>query len=174
MARRVRRVVGDGEDRDQVGDAALADEPLRSIDRPRVAVPTGASPRGRDIATGLGLGERERDEMLAARKIRKPAVLLLPRAGEQERQAGKLLHGEDQPARRADAADLLDRETDREEVAAEPAVLIRERQAEDVVARQELLDVPRKLRGPVDVRGARPDLLVGQDPDGVAEGGLVV
>ena len=53
--------------------------------------------------------------------------------------------------------------------AAEPAVRLGERQPEDVVGGEELLDVPGELGRLVDLGGARRDLLVGQHADRVAE-----
>ena len=138
------------------------------------AVPARSRPRGGDIRARLGLGEREGDQFPAGGKIGKPAVLLLVGAGEEQRQAGQLLHGEDQSTRGADAADLLDREADGKQVATETAVLLRVRQAQDVVAGEELLDVPRELGRPIDLGSARRDPIVGEHPDRVAQRELVV
>ena len=57
----------------------------------------------------------------------------------------------------------------RQEVAAEAAVLLGERQREDVLGGEQLADVLRELAGPVDLGGARRDPLVGEHADGVAE-----
>ena len=100
--------------------------------------------------------------------------LLLIRTGQQERQRTERLHREDESRRRADAADRLDRQADRQEVATDPAVFDRERQAEHVVRGEELLDVPRERGRPVDLRGSGGDPLVGQQPHGVAEPELVL
>ena len=88
MAGGVVSLVGDGEDRDEVGDAALADEPLRSIDDPVAGRPVaaGAGPGGRDVAACLGLGQRKGDELPAGRQIREPALLLLIGPGQEQRQ----------------------------------------------------------------------------------------
>ena len=72
------------------------------------------------------------------------------------------------------AADLLDREADGKQVATETAVLLRVRQAQDVVAGEELLDVPRELGRPIDLGSARRDPIVGEHPDRVAQRELVV
>ena len=101
-----------------------------------VAVADGAGPRGRRVGAGLGLGQGEGDELLAAGELREPAGLLLGRAGDADRQRAELLDGEDQPGRRAGAAQLLDREADAEQVAAEAAVLLGERQRQDVLLRE--------------------------------------
>ena len=162
---------------DQVGDAALADEPLRAVDDPyAVAVATGPGPGRRDVAAGLGLGQGEGDQLPARRPGRgTSARFCSSRAGQEERQRGQLLDGEDQPARRADPADLLDGEADGQQVATEPAV----RDSGYGRARmswlgEQLLDVPRELGRPVDLGRARRDPLVGEDPDGVAEGCLIL
>ena len=171
MARRVR--IGHGEDRDELGDRALADEPLRARDDVVVAVADGRGAGRGGIGAGLGLGQRERDESLARGEAREPAGLLLRGAGEEQRQRAELLHGQDQPGRGARAAQLLDREADAQELATETAVLDRERQGEDVVRGEELLEVLREGRGPVDLGGSRGDPLVGKDPDGVTEVALL-
>ena len=69
--------VGHGEDRDEVGDGALADEPLGAVDDVVVAIADGARPGGGGVGAGLGLGQREGDEVLAAGQLREPAGLLL-------------------------------------------------------------------------------------------------
>jgi hypothetical protein len=139
-----------------------------------VAVASGSSRGGGRVAPRLGFGQREGDERPAGREVGKPALLLLVGAGEDQRQGAQLLDREDQPARRARPADLFHGQRDREQLAAEAAVLGWERQPEDVVTGQELLDVPRELGGLVDRGRARRDLLVGEDPDRVAEHQLLL
>ena len=140
----------------------MIQSPVASSRRARVRV-------GGGIAARLGLRQGEGDERPAGGEVREPARLLLVGAGEEERQRAKLLDRQDQPAGRADAADLLDREADGQQLAAQPAVLGRERQAEDVVGGEEILDVPGKFGGPVDLGRPRRDPLVGQHTDRVAE-----
>ncbi len=77
----------------------------------------------------------------------------------------KLLHRDDQRARRARLRDLLDDLDVGEEGAAQAAVLGRNRNPQQVVLREELLDVPRKLAGLVDLGGARRDLFGDQLAD---------
>ena len=81
--------IGDREDDDEVGDRAVADEPLRAIDDVVVAVADGARASGRDVRAGLGLGQGERDEVLAAGELREPAGLLVIGAGERDRQRSR-------------------------------------------------------------------------------------
>ena len=132
-------------------------------------VAAGPRPGGGRVAAGLGLREGEGDERAAGRQVREPALLLLVAARQQQRQRAQLLDREDQPARRACPADLLDREADRQQLAAQATVRLGERQAQDVVGGEELLDVPRELRRPVDLGRSRRDPLVGEDADRVAE-----
>ena len=78
--------VGDREDRDEVGDRAVADEPFRAVDDVVVAVARGRCPDRGDVGAGLGFGQGERDEVLPGRQLRDETRLLLGRAGEKERQ----------------------------------------------------------------------------------------
>ena len=172
MAWRIR--VGQGEDRDEVRHGAVADEPLRAVDDVGVTVAGRSGPRRRDIRARLGLRQRERDQLLARRETRQPAFLLLLGAGEDDRQRSELLHGEDQAARGAGATDLLDGDAERQELATEPAEALGERQRQDVMRSEQRAHVLRELGGPVDLGGARRDLLVGQDAHGVAQHRLLV
>src|SRR5438270_727504 len=62
------------------------------------------------VGAGAGLRQCVRAQPLAAREPRQVALLLLVGAGELGPERAELLHGEDQPARRADLRDLLDRD----------------------------------------------------------------
>ena len=73
--------------------------------------PASASVRAKAISDSPG------------REVGEPARLLLGRARQEQRQRAELLDGEDQAGRGADAAELLDGQADREQVAAEAAVL---------------------------------------------------
>jgi hypothetical protein len=129
----VRLIVRDGEDRDEIRHAAVADEPLGPVDHVVVAVATGRRPHRGGVRARLGLRDGERDEARAGRELGQPAAFLVLRAGDEDRQRPELLDRQDQPARCAHATDLLDRETDGEQLAAHPAVGLGERQPEDVV-----------------------------------------
>ena len=86
---------------------------LRAVDDVSASPSRPARVRiGGDVGAGLRLGQGEGDELAAGGEIREPALLLLVGAGEEERQRRQLLDGEDQAARGADPADLLDREAD--------------------------------------------------------------
>ncbi len=71
--------------------------------------------------------------------------------------------------RRARLGDLLDRDRQHQRAGAGAAVLLPERQSEDVVLGQQLADVPRVLGARVDVVRARRDPLLGDLADRVAE-----
>ena len=92
----------------------------------------------------------------------------------EQRQGTERLDGQDEPARGAGAADLLDRQADREQVGAQAAVLDRERQREDVVLSEQLDHVPRELAALVDRGGTRRDALVREHANGVSEVALLV
>ena len=126
------------------------------------------------IGTGVGLREAEGDQLLARSEVREPAVLLLGRPGDLDRDRAQRLDGEDQARRGAVAAQLLDREAQRQQVGAQAAVLLLERDREDVVLGEEPAHVLGPLGRPVDRRGAGCDLLVGELPDRIAQQGLLL
>src|SRR4029453_15045060 len=100
-----------GEDRDQVGDRAVADEPLRAGDEVVVAVANGGRADPGAVGARLCLGQRERDELPAGGEVRDPAGLLLGRAGEDERQRSELVDRRDEPGGGTGGAQLLDSPT---------------------------------------------------------------
>ena len=67
-------------------------------------------PHRRGIGARARLGQRVGAKPFTGRQPRQPAGLLLRVARELQPQRTELLHGEDQPARRADLRDLLDRD----------------------------------------------------------------
>ena len=170
----VRLGIGDREDRHQACHVALADEALRAVDPPVVAVASRGRAGGSGVGAGLRLGQREGGQRPPRGQVGEPARLLLGRARQQERQRAERLDGDDQPARGAGAADLLDGQADGEEVDAEAAMLDRVRQGEHVVLGEQLDHVPGELGAGVDGRGPGCDAFVGQDADGVAEVALLV
>ena len=165
--------VRDREDDQQVGDAGVADEPLRAIDDVLVAIADGARRVGRWIRAGGSLGQGERDELPPGREVGQPALLLFVRPDQHDRRGRQRVDREDQPGRRTGPAQLLDRETEGQQVRTHAAVFLREREAEHVLGREEILDVPRELAAAIDVRGPWRDLLVGQDADGIPDQDLI-
>ena len=134
----------------------------------------------------LRLGQRVRGEPFAARELRQEPLLLLLGAGELDPERAELLDGDDQPARRADLRQLLDRHERHQRARADAAVLLVVHDAEELVLAEDLDDVPRELGRLVDLGGARRDplardraheladlaLLVGQRVEGAHGGSL--
>src|SRR6185437_13793969 len=96
---------------------------------------------GGDVGSGLGLRERECDELPTCGQIRDPAGVLFLRAGEEERQRCELVDRRNEPGRRTGAAQLHDGEAEAQQFAAQTAVLRREWQREDVLLREQLAKV---------------------------------
>ena len=166
--------IGLGEDRVQVGDSGVRDEalgPFRTYSSPwrsavvRIAAESDPEP---------GSVERIRAQPLPARELREVAPLLLLVAGQLEPERAELLHGEDEPGRRADLGDLLDRDEHHQRPGARTAVLLLEGKPEDVVLAEQLDHVPRELGGLVDLLGARRDTLARERADEVADLALLV
>ena len=160
VARRVR--VRHGEDGDHAGHAAVRDEPLRPREVVAVAFANRARPEGRRVGAGIGLGEGERGEHRPGGELREETCLLFVRPGEKQGFRAQVVDHQDQARGRARAGDLLDRDAHGEQVRFQAAVLRRERQRQNVLARKELPDVLRELAGPVDLRCPRRDPLVRQ------------
>jgi hypothetical protein len=152
----------------------MADEPLGAVDDVLVPVAHRARPDAGGIGPGIGLGQGEGDQLVAGREARQPAGLLLAAARDLDRDRPQRLDREDEARGRAVAADLLDREAQREQVPAQPAVLLGERDGKDVVVRQEPAHVLWPLGGAVDVRRPGGDLLVGQHAHGVTQEDLLL
>ena len=156
-ATRVR--IGDGEDRDEVRDRAVGDEALRAVEDVVVAVAGGPHPHCRHVAAGRRLGQGERGEPLPGGEPRQVSVLLLLGPGKQDREGAELLHGGDEAGRGVGTRDLLDKDGLGDLVECGAAVPLLEAGAEQVLLGEELLEVPRELRGGVDLRGPRRDAL---------------
>ena len=105
--------------RHELRPGAVGDEHLPAVDDPGVAVALGAGGDRRDVGAGVGLGQRDRADLLAADRRREVALLQLvgPELGERRR-AHVGLH-RDRHRDRAGAApgQLLDEEEARGEVA---------------------------------------------------------
>ncbi len=142
---------------------------------------TYSSPSRRAVVRIAALSEPEPDSVSAyagshspRRELRQVLRLLLLGAGELEPERAELLHREDERRRRADLPDLLDRDEREERAGAEPAVLLVEEEAEDVVLAEELDDVPRELVRLVDLGRARRDPLARELADEIAQLALLV
>ena len=101
--------------------------------------------------------------------LRQEPLLQLVGAEQLDRQRAELLDHQDQRARRARLGDLLDRHLQHQRAGAGAAVLLGERQPEDVLLGEQLADVPRVLALRVDLGGARRDALRDDLADRVAE-----
>ena len=86
----------------------------------------------------------------------------------------ELLDGHDQAGRRADLGQLLDRDEHHQRARPGAAVLLLERQAEQVVLAEELDHVPGELGLLVDLGRARGDALAGERAHEVADLALLV
>ena len=63
----------------EVGDAAVGDPRLAAVEHPAAVAARARAAQGRDVGAGIGLGQREGGDRLAARDLRQPARLLLRR-----------------------------------------------------------------------------------------------
>ena len=154
--------IGEGEDGQELRDRAVSDEPLAAVEDVVVTVAGGAHAVGRDVAAGSCLGQCERDQPFTGSQAWEVSVLLLLGAGKEDGQRAELLDDRDQAGRRVGACDLLDQDALRDRVERGAAVLLREARPEQVLLRQQVLEVPRELRGLVDRCGTRGDSLVGE------------
>ena len=121
----------------------------------RVRMPDGSEPASASVSANAMSCSPDGE-------VRQPALLLLVGAGDLDRHRAELLDGEDEAARRAHAAELLDGEAQGQQVGAEAAVFLRERQRRRCPARRGGCDVVGPLGRPVDLGGAGRDRLVGQ------------
>ena len=151
--------VGLREDGVELRDSGVRDEPLRPVENVVVTFTPRRGAHRRGVRARPGLGERVRAQPFAGCKPRQVARLLLVVARKLEPERPELLHRQDQPARRADLRDLLDRDERQQRPGAEAAVLLIEEQPEEVVLPEELDDVPGKLMALVDFRRPRRDPL---------------
>ena len=134
-----------------------------------VAVPDRAGANAGRVGARVRLGQAEGDQPLARGEAREPAILLLRRSGDLDRDCPEGLDREDQARRGAVAADLLDGEAQREQVCAQTAVALLEGDREDVVVREQAADVLGPGGGPVDLGGAWGNPLVGEHADGIPQ-----
>src|SRR5262249_21926013 len=156
------------------GDAGVRDEALRAVEDVLVALAVRLRAHRRRVGARAGLGQRVRGQPLAGGEPRQEALLLLVRAGELDAERAELLHGDDQPARRAHLRDLLDRNERHQRARAKAAVLLVEENPEDLVLPVERDDVPGKLGRLVDLRRPRRDALARELPDQLADLALLV
>ena len=163
--------VGHGEDDDQVGDRAVADEALGAIEDVGLA-----TARARAVVRSAAASEP------ASASVRAKAMSCSPLARRGNQRAccsavpARVMGSEPSswtarmsPVVAHARRQLLDGQAHRQQLATEAAVLLGERQGQDVVVGQQPAQVLGELAGPVDLGRARRDALVGQHADGVAE-----
>src|SRR5581483_642874 len=153
----------------------VRDEGLAAVDHPAVAVAHRARLRAARVGAGLGLGEAEGPELLAAEQLGQVALPLLVGAEVDEgrdAQADRGLQGDGQ--RGVAAGDLLQGEAVGDEVAAGTAHALGEGQGEEAEPGHAGDQVVGELAGLVVVGGPGDDLALGEVAAEVADGALLV
>ncbi len=127
--------LGLGAEDDVVSEAAVGDEELGAVDQEATGRFFRSRPHPGDIRTGSRLGDADRGDLLALRDREQVFLLLIGRRVLRQVRRGHV--GRDE-RRDGDAAGrlakLLGEEGDRQHVAAGPAGLLREAEAEEAVA----------------------------------------
>jgi len=144
------------------------------VDDPLVAVADRAGAHAAGIGAGLDLGERESRRPLAARELRQVALLQLLGPEQLDRERAELLHHQHQSGRRARLRQFLHRDVERQRARPGAAVLLVEREREDVLLGQQLPQVVRVLGLLVDLGSPRGNPLAGDLADQVAERDLLL
>jgi hypothetical protein len=146
-----------GHDRGDVGPA-VGDERLRAVQHPLVTVEHRPGARRAGIGAAVGFGEPERAERPSGDEIRKPLVALVVRSEAEDRVRAEPDTGRQGDAHRlVDAAQLLDGDTQRREVAASAAPPLGEHDAEQTQITHRLDHVDREVarHGPTPRRTGR-------------------
>src|SRR6266536_2532711 len=162
------------EDGVEAGDACVRDEPLRPVEDVLIAFARGLGAHRRRVGTRSGLRQRVRRKPFAAREARQEALLLLLRPGQFDPERAQLLDREDEPRRRADLRELLDRDQNHQRAGATAAVLLVERQAEELLLTEELDEIPGELGLLVDLGCAWRHALAGKRAHEVSDLALLV
>src|SRR6266536_163593 len=156
---------GAGEKDCRLGDHGQADSGLLTRDHRTVTVALRAAGQVRCVGAGPGLRQRQRDDLLAARGRRQPALLDLFAAGRADdlaREPRELdpVGGAEIPAR-----DLFHRQTEGHVVGVLAAVGGRHAQAEQTELAHLAPHFPRKLARPVPLARQRRELLLRKRPE---------
>src|SRR5581483_342022 len=164
-ARAGRAPVGAREEEERARMARVRDPLLRAGDAPAVAVRLGARPQSPRVRARLGLGERERTEVLAACERRHEARLLLVGAEREQRQRGRArVHRNRDADACVRARELLEDEHVRQEVGAGAAVLLRHARPHEAELRELTEELAREATLAVPLGGMRLDLVAGELP----------
>ncbi len=166
--------VGDRQDGVVLGHTGVGDPRLLAVEHPVVAVGGGAGAHRGRVAAGLTLGQRVRERGGTLGQRAKVLLLQLLRAGEDQRGAAELVGAGDQRGRGADPGDLLDDDGAREGVGADAAVLLGDVRGVEVGGDERVVCGGREGRGPVDLSGVGADLVLGDGPDRLADGVVVL
>jgi len=151
-----------GEHRVDVRHPGVGDEVLEAIEHIVIAFADRARAHSAGVRAGVGLRQRKRRQPFSAGQPRDPAALLLVGAGQQDGQRPQLLHAQEQRGGRADLGQLFDDHQDGELAGAQPTIGFGEGHRQDILLREQLFDVPRKLARRIHRGGARGDLLAGE------------
>ena len=117
------------------------------------------------VRAGLGLGQREGPDRLAARERRhKPAALLVGAEGEDRQRHRARVHGNRHPHARVRARELLEHEHVREEVRARSALLLGNADAEQTKGAELPQQLARKAVRAIPRSSVRRDLGLGELP----------
>src|SRR3989442_654454 len=144
-------LLGASKAHDRVGHVAAGNEGLGAIDDVAITAFDGARPHSTGVRARAGLGEGIGRQVFAAGQRWKVATLLLLGSSQPDGQAAERLHAECEGGGDAELTEFLNRHDQRQRPAADPSVLWRERDRQDVVFGEEFLDIPGELARFVDL-----------------------
>ena len=163
----VRAVVlarGAGEQRVEVGLAAVRDPGLDPVDDELVPVRHGPGAQRGRVRAAAGLGQAVRPEQVPAEQVREPALLLFLAAGRGQREAGERVHADAEPDGQPRGRQFLDHLQVRLVRLATAAEHLRVRQPEQAGAAERAENVPREPGLPLAGCRLRRHLRGGQVP----------
>ena len=167
--------VGLGEDQRDVGDVAERDPHLLTADPPAAVDPLGPALHRGGVGAGVGLGQPEASEQIAAAESGQPALLLLLGSPALDRAADERgLDRDHRPRGAVGPADLLDDQGVGDVVEAAPAVLLGDRRPEVAHLAEPAGQVGVEARSAVALADPRDDHLVGEPPGGLRDQPLLV
>ncbi len=162
--------IGDRKDERRAADAAVGHEDLRPVDDIVLAVPDGDRLHPARIGAGVGLGQTEGADPLAAGHCREEAAFLLLGAESLDGiDPHAVVDGEAEADRRADAGDLLDGDRVADGVQLRAAIGLRRLEAEKMERSHLLDDLNGKAGVPVDIMGDRTQLGLGKHTHRLAD-----